>query len=342
MTGTDDKHRQARADHRDAGSVSEDPIQAWPGELAADAVLIATGGRPRGLPGVTGDRVHYLRTVDDSDRLRERLRPGARLIVIGAGFIGSEVAATARAGGAEVVIVEAMDVPMAHLLGPLAGAACAEIHRRAGVTVRLSERVESVTETGTGVVVTTSGGARIAGDAAVVGVGIEPNIEVAAESGIAVADGVIVDECCRSSMPNVYAAGDVAGHDHPLFGERIRMEHLDNASRQARAAADAMLGRGSVFDDPHWFWSDQYERNLQYTGHAAASDRMVVRGSLAELDFTAFYLRDGVLRAAFAVDRGTEIMAAKELVAARARIDPVVLADEDTDLMELTIGQELP
>lgn len=310
-------------------------------EVAAGAVLIATGGRPRALPGVAGDRIHYLRTVDDSDRLRERLRPGARLIVIGAGFIGSEVAATARARGAEVVVVEALDAPMAPLLGARVGAACAEIHRRAGATVRLGERVESITETGSGVLVTTTGGP-IAGDAAVVGVGIEPNTAVAADSGIAIANGVLVDDHCRTDMPNVYAAGDVANLDHPLFGERIRAEHFDNASRQARAAADAMLGRGGAYEDPYWFWSDQYERNLQYTGHARGTDDVVIRGSLDELEFTAFYLRDGVLRAAFAVDRGADVMAAKELVAARARVDPAVLADEDTDLMELSMPQELP
>lgn len=308
-------------------------------EVAADAVLIATGGRPREWPGVTSERIHYLRTVDDSDKLRSRLRPGARLIVIGAGFIGSEVAATARGSGAEVVVVEAMEAPLAHLLGERIGAACAEIHRRNGVTVRLGERVESIAETAAGVVVTTDAG-RIEGDAAVVGIGIEPNVAVAENSGIAVGNGILVDGRCRSSMPNVFAAGDVANQQHPLFGERIRVEHFDNANRQASAAADAILGRGPAFADPHWFWSDQYETNLQYTGHAGPSDEIVVRGSLDELDFTAFYLRDGVLRAAFAVDRGTEVMAAKELVAARARIDPATLADEDTDLMELTMLQE--
>lgn len=308
-------------------------------KVRADSVLIATGGRPRELPGISGGRIHYLRTIEDSDRLRENLQPGSRLVVIGSGFIGSEVAAAARARGVEVAIVEAANVPMAGLLGTRVGGTCADIHRQNGVKLRLGETVHTASETSTGVVVTTSGGL-VEGDAAVIGVGMTPNVRVAERSGIAVADGVLVDQYCRTSMPNVFAAGDVANHDHPLFGERIRVEHFDNANRQARAAVDVMLGRGGPFDDPHWFWSDQYDKNLQYVGHARSSDELVVRGSTTELDFTAFYLRDGAVRGAFAVDRGTDIMSARELVATGAPVDATALADEDTDLAELTMLQE--
>ncbi len=308
-------------------------------EIAADAVLIATGGRARRLPGVEGDRVHYLRTLHDADRLRRQLHPGTRLIVIGAGFIGSEVAATARGAGAEVTVIETFEVPLQRALGREMGAACAEIHRRHGVDLRLGETVESVVETAGGVVVTTSGG-RIEGDHVVVGIGITPNVQVASRSGLAVDNGVLVDEYCRTSVPHVYAAGDVANHQHPLFGERIRVEHFDNASRQGAAAAGNMLGRDTVFDDPHWFWSDQYDVNLQYAGHAREWDDLVIRGSVEELDFSAFYLRGGVIRAAFGVDRGGDVLLAKELIAGQVSVDPWTLRDEDVDLAELTVLEE--
>jgi 3-phenylpropionate/trans-cinnamate dioxygenase ferredoxin reductase component len=308
-------------------------------EIAADAVLIATGGSARRLPGVRGERIHYLRTLRDADRLRAKLHPGVRVIVIGVGFIGAEVASTSRAKGANVTVVEAMDVPLQRLLGREIGAACAVIHRRHGVTLRLGETVESVIETATGVLVTTSGG-RIEGDLVVVGVGINPNAAVAERSGLAVNNGVLVDEYCRTAVPNVYAAGDVANHWHPLFGERIRVEHFDNASRQATAAANNMVGRTTAYADPHWFWSDQYDHNLQYAGHAAAGDEVIVRGSVEESDFSAFYLRDGVVRAAFAVDRGADVLVAKELIAGQFSVDPRTLADEDVDLAELTALEE--
>ncbi len=302
--------------------------------IAADAVLIATGGSPRQLPGAEG--VCHLRTVRDADRLRAALRPGLRLIVIGAGFIGAEVAATARGRGADVTLIEALDVPLQRVLGREMGAVCARLHRDNGVDLRLGETVESVRD---GVVVTSGG--RVEGDLVVVGVGITPNVDVARRSGIAVDNGILVDEYCRTNLPNVFAAGDVANHLHPLFGERIRVEHFDNANRQAAAAANNMLGRNTMFDDPHWFWSDQYDVNLQYAGHASSWDELVVRGSIDDLDFVAFYLRDKVIRAAFGVDRGGDVIAAKELITTRRSVDADTLLDEDVDLAELATLEQL-
>jgi 3-phenylpropionate/trans-cinnamate dioxygenase ferredoxin reductase subunit len=152
---------------------------------------------------------------------------------------------------------------------------------------------------------------------------------------VAIDNGVLVDEFCRTNLANVYAAGDVANHQHPLFGERVRVEHFDNASRQAAAAAGNLLGRASAFADPHWFWSDQYDVNLQYAGHASSWDEVIVRGSLEELDFCAFYRRDGLVRAAFGLDRGGDVAAAKELIAGRIAVPAAVLADEDVDLADL-------
>jgi 3-phenylpropionate/trans-cinnamate dioxygenase ferredoxin reductase component len=308
--------------------------------VPADAVLITTGGAPRRLPGVSGERVHYLRTIADADRLREAIAPGSHVIVVGAGFIGSEVASSARARGADVTVIEALSAPLQRVLGTELGTTCAQLHQRAGVTLLLGESVRAIESHTDGVVVTTSGG-RVAGDLVVIGIGIEPNVDVAVRSGIAVDNGVLVDAYCRTSIPNVYAAGDVANHDHPLFG-RIRVEHFDNASRQSAAAATTIAGRSTVFEDPHWFWSDQYEANLQYVGHATAWDDIVVRGALDDLDFCAFYLRAGVVRAAFGIDRGAEVLAAKELIATRVRVPADVLTNEDIDLTELAMLEQQP
>jgi 3-phenylpropionate/trans-cinnamate dioxygenase ferredoxin reductase subunit len=308
-------------------------------ELAADRVLLATGGAARRLPGVEGERIFYLRTLDDADRLRGALGPGTRLVVIGSGFIGSEIAATAHGLGADVTILDTLDVPMQRVLGREVGLVCADIHRRNGIKVRLGERVDAVVEHADAVVVKTHTD-RIEGDVVVVGVGITPNVEVAQHSNVTIDNGVLVDEYCRTNIPNVFAAGDVANHYHPLFDEFMRVEHFDNANRQAAAAANNMLDRPTVFDDPHWFWSDQYGVNLQHTGHAREWDEIVVRGSMGDLDFCAFYLRDGVIRSAFAVDRGEEIAAAKELIAARALADVRALKDEDVDLLTLLDDEE--
>jgi 3-phenylpropionate/trans-cinnamate dioxygenase ferredoxin reductase subunit len=166
-----------------------------------------------------------------------------------------------------------------------------------------------------------------------------PNDEIARDSGIDCDNGILVDEFCRTSLENVFAAGDVANHFHPLYGERMRVEHFDNASKQGAVAAQNMLGQARVFDDPHWFWSDQYGANLQQVGHASAGDDLVVRGDLAGDSWTAFHLRDGAIRAAFALNRAEDVMVARELIAFGASVPAAVLADESTDLTE--IAEEL-
>jgi 3-phenylpropionate/trans-cinnamate dioxygenase ferredoxin reductase subunit len=303
--------------------------------VRGDAVLIATGGRPRQIPGVQGERVHYLRTIEDADRIRAMLGPDTRLVVIGGGFIGLEVAASARMLGAQVTVVEMLDVPLERVLGRQMGAVCAELHRANGVELLTGDSVDTVTETAEGVVVRTGRGEVLEGDLVVVGVGIAPNVEVAETAGLKVANGVVVDEYCRTSLDGVYAAGDVANHYHPLYERYLRVEHFDNANKQGAAAANNILGRGAVFEDPHWFWSDQYDVNLQHVGHADAWTELVIRGSVEQRDFVAFYLDGATLRAAFAVDRGEDISAATELIAARAAPDPNQLRDEDVDLFDL-------
>lgn len=300
--------------------------------VRADAVVLATGGRARTLAGMTGERICYLRTLNDATRLAARLDPGGLLITVGLGFIGAEVTASARTVGMAVVAVERLAVPLEHLLGTEMGAVCADIHRDHGVEVHTGEQVASITETADSVVVRTAAGRAIEGDAVVVGVGMEPNIEVAEASGLVVDNGVVVDEYGRTSQHGVWAAGDVANHYHPLWQRHIRVEHYDNARRQGAAVARDILGRGQPYDEVHWFWSDQYDHGLQYAGHADGWDRIVVRGSIKDRRFVAFYLHDGIIGAAFGIDAARDVRAAKHLIRRRIVPDPARLSDTDIDL----------
>ncbi|MFF2110569.1 NAD(P)/FAD-dependent oxidoreductase [Rhodococcus koreensis] len=302
--------------------------------IAADAVLVATGGRPRTMP-VTGpapERVHYLRTIDDAERLAAQLRPGVRLVLIGGGFVGLEIAATARTLGAEVTVLEADAVPLARILGPEMGDICTRLQRENGVTVRGGVRVDAVTTRPDGVLIALEGGDVIEADVVVVGIGIVPNVEVAQASGLAVDGGILVDAQGRTSVPRVYAAGDVAARFSDAAGRHVRVEHFDNASKQGAATANLMLGRVGAVDPAHWFWSDQFGKNIQFTGAATYTD-LVFRGDADSGEFTAFYLDRGVVRGAFTLDRGEEIGAARELIG-RA-IAPARLADESVDLFDL-------
>jgi 3-phenylpropionate/trans-cinnamate dioxygenase ferredoxin reductase subunit len=305
--------------------------------IAADAVLLGTGARARRLPGIDGEGVFHLRSRDEADALRDALVPGARVVMVGGGFIGGEVASCAVDRGAHVTLLEAGPVPLALAIGPRLGAACARLQQDAGVDVRVDTAVQSVTRAGGRLVVATSRG-DVEADVVVVGVGAVPNTELAVDSGLDVDGGVLVDERCRTSQDRVFAAGDVAHHVHPGLGRRVRVEHFDNASRQAAVAARSMLGEDVVYDEPHWFWSDQFGRNLQHVGHAGADDRMVVRGDLADDAWTAFFLAGDRVTAAFAVDAGEDIAVARELITSRVAVPDAVLADREADLFEALEG----
>jgi 3-phenylpropionate/trans-cinnamate dioxygenase ferredoxin reductase subunit len=302
--------------------------------VEGDAVLLSTGGRPRRLPGDPSERVLYLRTIEDSDRIRAAIGSG-RLVVVGAGFIGAEVAASARTLGAEVTVLEKNHVPLNRAIGQEMGEIYAAIHRDHGVDLRTEDGVDSVEDTGDAVVVRTERGDAIEADAVLVGVGIAPNTELAEAAGLEVDNGVVVDGACRTSAPGVFACGDVANHDHPVFGRRIRVEHFDNALKMGTHVARSMLGSEEPFTDPHWFWSDQYDVNLQYGGFAHRWDSVVFRGSVEDRSFVAFYLLDGVLLAALGLNRGRDVRRAMKLIGSRARPDAAALRDEDVDLRTL-------
>ena len=310
-----------------------------------DRLLVTTGGRNRALrvPGAELAGVFQLRTVKDCDRIREAARAGARAVVIGMGFIGSEVAASLRQMGVEVAAIEGHPVPLARALGPEVGEVLAAIHRDHGVQLALGDSVASIEGIGRVEQVRTGKGRVFPCDVVVAGVGIEPNQELLAQAGARVDNGVLVDAHCRTSLPDVYAAGDVANHEHPLFG-RVRVEHWNNGLHHGQAAARAMLGDPAPYDYVHSFWSDQYEHSIQYVGHAAAWDRVVFRGVPEGRKFLGFYLKDGVVRAAVGLDRGgdpedpkadSELKLVVGMIRRRAHVDPLRLADESVELSSL-------
>jgi 3-phenylpropionate/trans-cinnamate dioxygenase ferredoxin reductase component len=316
-------------------------------ELAYQKVLIATGGRNRQLdvPGAGLPGIHYLRTVADCDVIKREAAAGRRAVVAGMGFIGCEVAASLTQLGVRVTSVFPGRVPLERALGGEIGALIGAFHRDNGVELLAGDQVAAFEGTGPLEAVRTAKGRRLACDFAVVGIGIDPDVPAVAGPSIAQANGVLVDDLCRTSAANVYAAGDVANHLHPVFG-RVRVEHFNNAEKQGAAAARSMLGSSTSYGYIHSFWSDQYEHKLEYVGHAAKWDEFVVRGSLEEGRLVGFYLVGGLVQAAVGLDRGgdpeldrdSEMAACARLVAVRARPARGLLADEQADLRSLGNG----
>jgi 3-phenylpropionate/trans-cinnamate dioxygenase ferredoxin reductase component len=310
-------------------------------EVGYEKVLIASGGRNRRLavPGAGLPGLHYLRTVAECDAIKREAVPGRRAVVVGMGFIGCEVAASLTQLGVRVTAVFPGKDPLDRVLGGQVGALIGAFHRAHGVELLPGEQVTAVEGTERAEAIVTASGRRIACDFAVAGVGIQPDVpSVAVEQN----NGILVDELCRASAPDVYAAGDVANILHPLFG-RVRVEHYNNAEKQGAAAARSMLGSTAPYDYVYTFWSDQYDHKLEYAGYVTRWDQFVVRGSVAEAKLIGFYLVDGIVRAAVGLDRGGdpeldldgEMAACARLVSARARPAPAVLAGEGTDLWSL-------
>lgn len=291
--------------------------------LRVDGVVVATGAGPRVLPGtpaVAG--VHTLRTLDDCLALRAELDAGPRVVVVGAGFIGSEVAATCRGRGLDVTVLESLPVPLVRGLGPVMGAACGALHRDHGVDLRTGVTVEAIEGDGRVERVRLGDGTTVDADVVVVGIGVVPNTAWLAGSGLTVADGVVCDETCLAG-PGVVAAGDVARWPNPLFdGELMRLEHWTNASEQGVAAARRLLagdGPGEPFAPVPFFWSDQYDVKIQFVGRSGADDELeVVHGSVDERRFVALYGRAGRLVGALAFSRPRQLMQYRRMIAERA------------------------
>jgi 3-phenylpropionate/trans-cinnamate dioxygenase ferredoxin reductase subunit len=295
-----------------------------------DKLLIATGVRNRRppIPGLELEGVLDLRSVGDADALRRHAAPGRRAAVIGMGFIGCEVAASLRQMNVDVVAIESSPAPLFRVLGEDVGTVVAGLHREHGVETVFGDLVMRCEGRGRVERVITKGGRHLECDFAVVGVGVEPVVDFLAGSGIGIDNGILVDEYCRSTIDGIYGAGDVANHLHPVFGRRMRVEHGQNSMKQGAAAARSMLGTGQPYDAVHWFWSDQYDTNLQYAGFHDRSDALVIRGSLPRRDFVAFYLNQGRVDAVVGLNRGKDVRRAMPLIRSREVVDPERLMDE--------------
>ena len=295
--------------------------------LPYDRLLIATGARVRALPlkGSELKGVHYLRGIADVDAIRSHLVPGSRLAVVGGGYIGLEVAAVAVKRGVDVTVIEAADRLMVRAVTPRMSAFYEQYHRNAGVKFLLKATAQAFQGTSSVEAVVTSGGT-VPCNIALVGVGIVPNQEIAADAGLSCNNGIVVDEYAATSDPDIFAAGDCT--NHPAFaGGRVRLESVQNAIDQAKHAALGMVGRPSPYSEVPWFWSDQYDLKLQIAGLARPDDVVVLRGDPASRKFSAFHLRDGVVAAVEAINSAPEYIAGRRLIAARARVAPERLAD---------------
>jgi 3-phenylpropionate/trans-cinnamate dioxygenase ferredoxin reductase subunit len=305
--------------------------------LRYDRLLLTTGAEPRRLsiPGAELDGVLYLRSVEDSDALRRRLDGGGPVVVVGSGWIGAEVAASARQRGLEVTVVDPLSVPLERVLGVEVGAIYRDIHVEHGVQMLMGTGVEGF-EGNTAVErVRTSDGRELECDFVVVGVGVEPRTELALGAGIAVDNGVVVDEELQTSVSGVFAAGDVANAHHPFYGERIRVEHWANALNQGPAAARSMLGQPAAYERLPYFFSDQYDVGMEYTGFARRWDRVVFRGDPAAREFVAFWLVEDRVVAGMNVNVWDVTDPIKRLINQRVAVDDRRLADPGVPLEEL-------
>jgi len=305
--------------------------------LSYDTLVIATGARARRLqvPGADLDGVFYLRTLADSRAIGERLGPGKRLAIVGGGYVGLEVAASATKLGCKVAVIEMQERLLARVAGPQIADFYADVHRAAGVDLHFGVVIEGFVGEGALKAIRLTDGTEIPADAAVVGIGALPNTELAAAAGLAVENGIVVDDCGRTSDPAIYAIGDATNHPNDLLGKRLRLESVPAAMGQARAAASAILGNPKPFHEIPWFWSDQYDIKLQIVGLSEIGDQIVLRGNPADRRFAAFYLRKGKIVAVNAVNSAKDFMVGKKLILEGRVPDIAKLADIEVPLAEV-------
>jgi 3-phenylpropionate/trans-cinnamate dioxygenase ferredoxin reductase subunit len=306
--------------------------------LAYDKLALATGGRARRLmlPGADKPNVVGLRTIADVQKIRPFCAAGKRMAIVGGGFIGLEVAAVACKLGLKVTVLEGLPRVLARVTVPEVSSFFERVHREAGVDLRTSVKIDGFEGSPQVTHVLLGDGTRLETDIVVVGIGIIPNVELAQDAGLAIDNGIVVDEQTRTADPDVVAAGDCTNHPNEFLGRRVRLESVQNAMEQGRAAAHTILGKSEPYRMVPWFWSDQYDLKLQMVGISTGFDQVVFRGDpKTQRSFAAFYLGDGRLMAADTVSRPQDFMLAKKLVAARAKLDPAQLADESVPLKSL-------
>ena len=322
---------------REIAPASREVVVEDGGRLPFDRLLIATGARPRTLPvpGVDLAGVMTLRTVGDADAIRGAASQAERVIVIGAGWIGSEVAASLRMLDRKVVLIAPEVVPLARVLGPEVGEVYRDLHLERGVEWRPGSSVRRIIGTDRVQAVETSAGERIPADLVVVGVGVQPQTELAVSAGLTVGDGIEVSDTLMTSAPGIYAAGDVASAWHPFYERPLRIEHWANAKFQGTAAGRSILGDTTPYDRIPYFYSDQYDLGMEYTGWASPSDRLVVRGSLADRQFVAFWLAEGRVVAGMNANVWDVAKPIERLIRSRAVVDPDALADSSVKIDEL-------
>lgn len=312
--------------------------------VAFDKLVLATGGRPRPLvmagvdPRSLPENLHSLRTVADVDRIRPQLQAGRRLVIIGGGHIGLEVASAARQLGLEVTVLEAVPRVLARVTAPRMSAFHEDVHRQAGVQILTETGLEHFNlnaDTGRVESVVCSNDCAVDADLVIVGIGLIPNTQLAEAAGLAVDNGILVDEVTQTLAPDVYAIGDCSNHPNAIYGRRLPLESVPNALDKARAAAAAICGKPKAYAAVPWFWSDQYDLKLQMFGLSQGYDQVVLRGSPATRSFIAFYLHHGEMLAADAVNSPQDFTLAKRLVATQCVVDPERLADENFILKSL-------
>jgi 3-phenylpropionate/trans-cinnamate dioxygenase ferredoxin reductase component len=308
--------------------------------LEYDALVICTGTAARRLPlpGVDLPGVFYLRTLADSDAIKVAIRPGAKAVIIGGGYIGLEVAASLRKLGAAVTVVEALERVMNRVVAPPVSAFFAAQHAQRGVEVVIGAAVSALEGDGRVARVVCADGRMFAADLVVIGIGAVPNDQLARNAGLEVANGIVVDDCGRTTDPAIFAAGDVTDHPNALFGRRLRLESVHNAMEQAKAVARAIAGRPEPYADVPWFWSDQYDLKLQIAGVGDPDDELILRGDPASRAFSCLHLRGGRLTAIYCVNRGGDFLAAKKLIAAGVVLGRHRAADFEVPLGEAVEG----
>lgn len=306
--------------------------------LGYDRLVLTTGGRARPLPVPGADRrnVFLLRTIADVQKIRAHCQEGKRVAIVGGGFIGLEAAAVLVKKGLKVTVLEGLPRVLARVTCPEVSAFYERVHREAGVDLRTGVQVTGFDGEPEVNQVRLGDGSAVETDVVVIGIGLIANTELATAAGLDVDNGIVVDECARTSDPDIYAAGDCTNHPSSFLGRRVRLESVQNAMEQARIAARNIMGKNEAYHTVPWFWSDQYDLKLQMVGVSAGFDQLVVRGDPAtQRNFAVFYLKEGRIIAADAISRPQEFMLAKKLVAAGAMIDPAQLGDESVPLKTL-------